>query len=398
MPKEVQTFVKSWSHKYNEDEALPYSVVVNIFEEISKVSGRIDKENLFSKLFSAILATNPQELESIVYLSSNHVSPVYDGLELGVGDSLLIKAICEATGRKKDAVDEAYEKEGDLGVVAVQSRNSQKTLGFAMKPKPLNAPYVLEQFRLITQIKGEKAQARKVEIIKSLMIRCQGQEAKYIIRALQGKLRIGTAEQTVLVALAHSMVDCQRSETLNENNTSKEELSRLENREFSAASESTAAEFDNPQDIEKKSLEELYASIHAKETFEARYLRRHWLGHITLPREKLNEYSEITIKRAFSECPNLSLLVKACLQTPLYNLFEVCKLEMGVPVAPMLAKPTKQINDVLKRLSGQAFTMEYKYDGERAQVHLLPDGSVKIFSRNSEDNTEKYPDLKDIIR
>ena len=64
------------------------------------------------------------------------------------------------------------------GTVALMSRANQKTLSFAAKPKPLLARDVLAQFRIITETKGDKAQSRKVDVIKALMVKCQGSEAK----------------------------------------------------------------------------------------------------------------------------------------------------------------------------------------------------------------------------
>jgi len=51
----------------------------------------------------------------------------------------------------------------------------------------------------------------------------------------------------------------------------------------------------------------------------------------------------------------------------------------GVPLKPMLAKICEGIPDALAQLKdkGATFLAEYKYDGQRAQIHLLPDGSVR---------------------
>eukprot|EP00964_Phaeocystis_antarctica_P054598 scaffold32114_cov35-Phaeocystis_antarctica.AAC.1 len=121
-----------------------------------------------------------------------------------------------------------------------------------------------------------------------MLVSAQEKEAQYIVRALQGKMRIGASEQTVLVALAHAVA-----------------LSEMEAKGKVAKGEA---------------LQEQLAAAEAT---------------------------------AFCELPNLDLIVPALLEHGLASLHEHAKLNAGIPVKPMLAKPTKGLSEVLDRM-GQA--------------------------------------------
>ncbi|KAK0532786.1 ATP-dependent DNA ligase Cdc17 [Tilletia horrida] len=310
------------------DQPVPYKKLCEAFAEIEATTKRLAILDILTNFFRQVIENRPSELLQTVYLCINRLCPDYEGLELGLGESLIIKAIARSTGRKEADIKKDLTVHGDLGVVAINSRKNQPTM---FKPKPLDVPTVFKTLREIAGMSGNKSQDRKIGAIVKLLTACVEQEPKYLIRSLEGKLRIGLAERTVVVALGQAAV-----------------FSKLGNKARN-------------MDSEKLS--------------------------------KLLEEGTNTLKAVQSELPCYDKIVPALLEQGIEGLRESCKLTPGIPLKPMLAKPTKAIGEVLDRFEGKQFTCEYKYDGERAQVHYLEDGTLAVFSRNSENMSVKYPDL-----
>lgn len=157
-------------------------------------------------------------------------------------------------------------------------------------------------------------------------------------------MRIGTAEQTVLVSLAQAFASkpnksadrSSESGMLEEDVNVEESLNDEENLNEVPENDSNAV-LSPSHESDTLPIDRLVENIQEREPPEAKTLR----NNHNLTKEKRNELAIIVVKRAFSECPSLDILVKALLTTSLHDIHKACRLIPGVPVAPMLAKPTK---------------------------------------------------------
>jgi DNA ligase-1 len=120
-----------------------------------------------------------------------------------------------------------------------------------------------------------------------------------------------------------------------------------------------------------------------------------------LKKEELAEiYSknEDVVKACFARRPNYNDLIPALLEIGVCEeLLLRCGLALHIPLRPMLGSITRDMGEMFTKLQGRDFACEYKYDGQRAQVHCDERGKVTIFSRHLEVMTDKYPDLVALV-
>ena len=321
-----------------------YGLLTRCFVLVNSTQSRIKIVDTLVNFLRTIIEGDPDSLLPAVWLATNSISPPYISLELGLGGSAISKALKKTCMLDGPGLKALYDKHGDAGDVAFEAKKRQS---FTLrKPKPLAIRGVFESLVKVANSKGTGSGEFKQRIVERLLQDAQGaEESRYLVRTLCQHLRIGAVKTTMLIALSRSFL-----------------LSRPPGTEYEIKVQSDLAK------LKKEALAEVYSR------------------------------GEELVKACFAKRPNYNDLVPCLLEIGISGeLLVRCGLALHIPLRPMLGSITRDLGEMLTKLQGRDFSCEFKYDGQRAQVHCDDQGKVSIFSRHLEVMTDKYPDLVALV-
>ena len=299
---------------------MEFRIVAETFDRLEKETARtqmtMDLVNLFKK-------AEPRVVGRLVYLLMGKLWPDWKGLpELGMGEKLIIKSIAMATHVSESTVVELYRKLGDLGLVVEKLKSERKQtvslLAFAAggaEAGGLTVDKVYDTLARIAMATGEGSRDLKLKLLAGLLTDATPLEARFIVRFVQGRLRLGVGDATIMDALAIVYTGSASNRPL--------------------------------------------------------------------------------IERAYNLRADLGRIAEI-LATEGPEALKGIKPEVGIPIRPMLAERLSDPEEILKKTGGKAI-VEYKYDGERGQIHKRGD-KIWIFSRRLENISHMYPDVQEYAR
>ena len=232
----------------------------------------------------------------------------------------------------------------------------------------------------IAEAKGAGASKQKQSMVEKLLVSAKGEETRYLVRTLGQNLRVGAVRTSILTALARAVV-------------------LTPNTGIKASADTSFDTLPSPQTPSKPSFSK------SKEKQKA----------VDSTREELNHRfaaAEAIIKKIYVQHPNYDHIAAALLEVGLDSLADklpltlgkyetpicsLCRLTIarciGIPLLPTLGSPTRSLDEIYERLGELPFSAEFKYDGQRAQIHArrgeYSQPYVKIFSRHLEEMTDK---------
>ncbi|MEM3980507.1 MAG: DNA ligase, partial [Ignisphaera sp.] len=298
---------------------MEFAIVAQTFDVLEKTPSKIQQAATLSMLFKRCDANS---IDKVVYLIQGILWPEWKGMpELGIAEKGIQKAIAISLGVPDIEVEKLYKSLGDYGLAVerLKTTKEKKSTGLTafiknnekIINKKLTVEEVYNTLTKIAMLQGEGSREIKLRLLASLLSSANAKEAKFIVRFIEGRLRLGVGDATIMDGLAIA--------------------------------------FNASRDL---------------------------------------------VERAYNIHPDLGAIAKLLAEQGPQTLKNV-KPTPGIPLRPMLAERASDPSEILSK-AGVPCLAEFKYDGERAQIHKSGK-NVWIFSRRLENITQQYPDVVEMV-
>jgi DNA ligase 1 len=196
---------------------LDFSYLVDTFEKMEETTSRL---MLTDHLVSLLKETSSNVIDKVVYLIQGKLYPDYEGIELGLAEKMVIRAMSQSiVGLDIESLYKIYRETGDLGDTASRiiktKKNKNQVSLFPSEKMTVERVYLT--LDKIARTGGPGSQEIKIRLVSSLLNDSTAREARFVLKLIMGKLRLGIADYTVMDALAIAFTGNKSNRSILEN-------------------------------------------------------------------------------------------------------------------------------------------------------------------------------------
>ncbi len=334
-----------------------FAEVAELAESLAREAGRLKKRAAIVEAITRAHAAAPESDDAgllAMYIAGTPFAEA-DPRKLNAGGALLSKVVKAVSGATDAALTAAYRRHGDMGAAA-----------FDLWPTDHKAELTLAEVAdAFAGMAVAKTTAIRAALVEGLLRKATALEAKYLLKLMLGDMRIGVKQSLVEEAIA-------------------------------AAASVPVGEVRNAVMLEAD-LGATVAMAFARRLGEARMRLFHPLGFmlaspVESPEEAVARFTAkpVSVTKPKKKSKGADSDVEHPTHAEEPHKAGTRRLE----TAPEGDGTPKETFDRAAAPQVEAF-LEDKYDGMRAQVHCGEGGRVAVYSRNKEDVTESFPELRE---
>ena len=175
-----------------------FSYFVEICENIRSTNSKNAKVSILSEYLAGL---NEDSLPIAVLFLSGRIFPRGSKLNVNVGFSTIMQSLSEIAMLDAGEIQQIYLAHGDIGALS-EYAVSKKHMISLFQQQQLTLSFVYNQLKKIADTVGPGAGKNKTKILTGLLINILPLEAKYLIKIINGEMRIGLVEGLVEIAIA----------------------------------------------------------------------------------------------------------------------------------------------------------------------------------------------------